>query len=127
VLYEMLAGHTPFSAEQSEFMVRRDQVDSAPPPLREAVPQAPPVLDALLARALAKDPAARFATAIEMGEAFRVGLGIPESPEWRAQAEMARAAKTIAGVGPAGTAVDDAPVPTLATLREFVAASYRTR
>jgi serine/threonine-protein kinase len=126
VLYEMLAGRTPFSAEQSEFMVRRDQVDSPPPPLRDAVPQAPPVLDALLAKTLAKDPAARFATAIEMGEAFRVGLGIPESPEWRAQAEMARAAKTIAGLGPAASR-DDGPAPTLATLRDFVAAGYRTR
>ena len=47
------------------------------------------MLDALFARALAKDPAQRFATAIEMGEAFRSALGLAESPEWRAQAELA--------------------------------------
>jgi serine/threonine-protein kinase len=132
VLYEMLAGQTPFSADRSEFMVRRDQVDTPPPPIRATVPQAPPILDTLLARALAKDPAARFAGAIEMGEAFNTGLGIAESPEWRAQVDIARAAKTLAGDGgPSAPAPaprsNDATAARLATLREFVAAGYRTK
>jgi serine/threonine-protein kinase len=126
VLYEMLSGRTPFSPDQSEFMVRRDQVDTAPPPLRDAVPQAPPVLDALLGRALAKDPAARFATAIEMGEAFRSGLGIAESPEWRAQAEIARAAKTMIGLGRSSSDATRTAA-TLATLRDFVTDRYRNK
>jgi hypothetical protein len=85
------------------------------------------VLDELLGRALAKDPAARFATAIDMGEAFRVGLGLAPTPEWRAQAEMVRAAKTMAGVGPSTPEAKEAQAPTLATLREFVTAGYRAK
>ena len=79
VLYELLAGRTPFDVEDhaSEFLVRQDQVEAPPPPIRSFVPQAPPVLDALFARALAKDPAQLFATAIEMGEAFRTAIGVP--------------------------------------------------
>jgi serine/threonine-protein kinase len=130
VLYEMLAGKTPFPPDRSEFMVRRDQVDVAPPHIRESVPQAPPVLDVLLAQALAKDPAHRFGSAIEMGEAFRRALGIADSPEWRAQADFARAARTIADEGPEpppATAARDATVARLATLREFVAAGYQTK
>ncbi len=82
--------------------MRRDQVDSAPPPIRSLVRQAPPALDAYFARALAKDPSARFGSAIEMGEAFRAALGIADSPEWRAQATLARAAKTM---------IDESPAP----------------
>ena len=93
VLYEMLAGRTPFDVTtRGEILVRQDHVETPPPPLRTFVPQAPPVLDALFARALAKDPAQRFQTAIEMGESFRTALGLPESPEWHAQAELARSA-----------------------------------
>jgi serine/threonine-protein kinase len=127
VLYEMLSGRTPFGTDRSEFLVRRDQVDAAPPPIRAALPQAPPVLDVLFARALAKDPALRFESAIEMGDAFRAALGIPESAEWRAQADIARTAKTIAEarVAPNPGAVE-AQEKQLATLREFVVRGYKT-
>src|SRR5262249_60834411 len=54
VLYEMLAGRTPFTlADKTEFLVRRDQVETPPPPIRSFLPQAPPLLDHLLAQALA--------------------------------------------------------------------------
>ncbi len=122
VLYEMLSGRTPFDPEtRGEFLVRHDQVETPPPPIRAFVPQAPPVLDALFARALAKDPSERFATAIEMGEAFRRALGIAESPEWRAQAEMANAAavKVTGHEAPARA-------QRMATLRDFLVDRYRT-
>jgi len=128
VLYEMLGGRTPFGAERPEFLVRKDQVDSTPPPIRSLLPQAPPVLDALFARALAKDPAQRFDGAIEMGDAFRAALGLPDTPEWRAQADIAHAAKTLLDVPSA--APDDAETRAqhgkLATLREFVVRGYKT-
>lgn len=128
VLYEMLAGRTPFSPDQSEFLVRRDQVESTPPRIRTVFPQAPPILDALFARALAKEPGGRFDSAIEMGDAFRTALGMPESPEWRAQDDIARAAKTLADT----RTTPDAQHPEvtekrLATLREFVVRGYQTR
>lgn len=90
VLYELLSGEVPFPPDgRSELTVRIDQVERQPPPIRNRLPQAPPVLDELFTRALAKDPAARFGSAVELGEAFRRALGLPETVEWRAQAEMA--------------------------------------
>jgi serine/threonine-protein kinase len=90
VLYEMLAGRTPFSIEnKSEFAVRMEQVEQQPPPIRTFVHQAPPVLETLFHRALAKDPGVRFSTALEMGESFRIAMGLPDSEEWRAQRELA--------------------------------------
>ncbi len=134
VLYEMLTGRTPFSGGRPEFLVRRDQVDARPPPIRAFLPQAPPIVDALFARALAKDPNARFENAIEMGDAFRTALGLPETPEWRAQAEIASAARTIVDtVGPdpteappAALAEESVQKQKIATLREFVAYRYKT-
>ena len=132
VLYEMLSGKTPFPGERSDFLIRQDHVEKAPPPIRTWLTQAPPVLDALFARALAKDPAMRFATAIEMGNAFRVGLGLPDSPEWRAQSDIALEASAF---GVATTVLEGPPsMPQsraanekrLATLREFVVRGYRT-
>ncbi|HEY6459551.1 MAG TPA: serine/threonine-protein kinase [Polyangiaceae bacterium] len=125
VLYEMLAGKPPFSPDRGEFLVRNDQVDAPVPPIRAHIPQAPPVLDALFARALAKDPAHRFDNAIEMGDAFRAALSLPDTPEWRAQADIAVAARAIAqtrGPDPGGTDANSK----LATLREFVAHGYKT-
>jgi serine/threonine-protein kinase len=131
VLYEMLSGRTPFDpALRGELLVRRDQVETPPPPLRTYVPQAPPVLDTLFARALAKDRTQRFATAIEMGEAFRAALGIPESAEWHAQAEIAHGATLFTSA--ASAAPVEAPAPRraatarMATLRELLVDRYRT-
>ncbi len=124
VLFEMLTGRPPFSPDRGEFLVRKDQVDAQPPPVRTFLPQAPFVLDALFARALAKQPAMRFATALEMGDAFRAALAIPETPEWKAQAEIAHAAQTLAD--PA-TPHSGAQQKKMQTLREFVSHGYKTK
>lgn len=123
VLYEMLSGRTPFTIEgKSELMVRREQVTETPPPIRTFLPHAPPVLDALFSRAFEKDPERRFSNAIEMGTAFRDALGLPDSPEWRAQAELARAASA-----PTARAPDPGePKRHMETLRDFLVARYRT-
>ena len=119
VLYEMLTGRPPFlPSEKSEFALRMDQVETPAPPIRMLVPQAPPVLDQLFDRALAKAPAARFASAIEMGEAFRAAFGLPITPAWRAQSEIAQVV-----LGPADPA---ARAQKLATLRNVVKQEYRT-
>ena len=118
VLYEMLAGRPPFlPSEKSEFTLRMDQVESTPPPIRSLVPMAPPVLDQLFDRALAKAPAMRFGSAIEMGEAFRAAFGLPSTPAWRAQGEIAQVAREVQ---------DPARAQKLATLRNVVKQAYRT-
>jgi serine/threonine-protein kinase len=115
VLFEMLAARPPFSiTDKTELMVRQEQVHATPPPIRSFLPQAPPALEALLARGLAKDPNARFQSAIEMGDAIRSAMGLPESPGWQAQVELARAA------------TDPSRSQRVATLRDVVAERYKT-
>ncbi|HPY19651.1 MAG TPA: protein kinase, partial [Polyangiaceae bacterium] len=93
VLFEMLTGKTPFDeGDKSELMVRASQVEDTPPPITQLLPQAPPVMDLLFARALAKNPDHRYPSAIELGNAFCQALGIPETPGWRAQREFAKRA-----------------------------------
>ena len=99
VLYELLAGRTPFDTpERNELTIRTAQIDESPPPITSLVPSAPAVLDLLFARALAKEPDHRFGSAIEFGEAFQRALGLPPSTGWAAQKELAELAKTISGL-----------------------------
>jgi serine/threonine-protein kinase len=69
VLYEMIAGLKPFlGASPEEIMAA---VMTRPPrPLRALVPDVPAAVDALIRRALAKDPAKRFADAEQMVSAI---------------------------------------------------------
>jgi serine/threonine-protein kinase len=113
VLYETLVGRAPFDApERDEMDIRRAQLDEPPPPITGFLPSAPPVLDVLMAHALAKDPAIRYPSALELGEAFRTALGLPLSPGWVAQKELADLAKTISGL-----ALPEVP-PTLSDAQE---------
>jgi eukaryotic-like serine/threonine-protein kinase len=130
VLYEMLTGLTPFDRpERSEMMVRAAQLDEPPPPVTSLVPTAPPVVDLLMARALAKEPALRFGSAIEFGEAFRTGLGLPPTSGWAAQQELAELAKTISGLdleaAPAVPPTVPDPHERAAELREDLVAAFQ--
>jgi eukaryotic-like serine/threonine-protein kinase len=99
VLYELLSGITPFDRpDRNELTVRTAQLEEAPAPITSLVTSAPPVLDVLFARALAKDPALRYGSAIELGEAFRTGLELPAGPGWLFQQELAKLAQTVSGV-----------------------------
>ena len=69
VLHELLTGRKLFDAEGS-FAVMRGQLEAIPQPPSALNLEVPAALDAVVARALAKDPAARFQTARE----FRVVL-----------------------------------------------------
>ena len=96
VLFEMLTGRTPFETRgRSELAIRTAQLEEPAPPLSSLVPQAPAILDLLLARALAKDPEHRFPNAIDFGEALRQSLGLPDSPGWIAQRRLAGAAARL--------------------------------
>lgn len=125
VLYEMLSGVTPFDApDRNEVMVRTAQVEESPPPLSYHVPSTPPVLDVLLARALAKDRRHRFGSAVELGEAFRAALGLPSSTGWDAQQRLAQEAAAISSYGPA--AAGPVPPARAEQLRTAVIAAYRS-
>src|SRR6267154_1804962 len=61
VIYEMLAGAPPFSGTSARAIIAL-HLSEPPTPLRARRPDAPAAVEQALARALAKDPADRFAT-----------------------------------------------------------------
>ncbi|HSZ70855.1 MAG TPA: PASTA domain-containing protein [Solirubrobacteraceae bacterium] len=64
VLYELLTGAVPFDGETAVTIALK-QVSATPPPPSALNAAVPPELDAVVLRALAKDPAERFADAGE--------------------------------------------------------------
>jgi len=67
VLYELLAGRKPFHAEAPTAIIMK-LLHEQPPPLETVVPGLPAQLVAAVNRALAKNPAERFATAGELAK-----------------------------------------------------------
>jgi TolB-like protein len=80
VLYEMLTGHRPFEGgSTATLMVAILQRD--PPPLLSVEPLAPPALEHVIGRCLAKDPEARWQTARDVAsELGWVSAGRTEAP-----------------------------------------------
>jgi serine/threonine-protein kinase len=73
MLYEMIVGRTPFSGVTLSQLLERHLTEVPQPPSR-LVPSCPRELDAIVLRALEKDPQKRFASAREMREAL---LSVP--------------------------------------------------
>ena len=70
VLYEMLTGKLPYTAE-SPVAVSMKHVTEPPRPPQEVNPRIPEGLNALVVKLLAKDPMARYADAAELVEDLR--------------------------------------------------------
>ncbi|MGQ9599723.1 MAG: protein kinase domain-containing protein [Anaerolineae bacterium] len=70
MLYEMLAGWAPFRSSTPVATLYR-QVNEPPPPLHQANIAIPPWLDAVVGKALAKQPAARYQRASELAQDLR--------------------------------------------------------
>ena len=69
VVYEMLAGHPPFTGATAQEIMARHSMDAVPL-LRAARPNMPDGVEPAIARALQKSPADRFATASQFAEAL---------------------------------------------------------
>ncbi len=86
VLFEMLSGRLPFDGDSDVAIALRHATEPPAAP-SELVPGLPPALDAIVARALAKDPAARFQTARDFTRALdglQLGAGSPVALDERA-------------------------------------------
>ncbi len=71
VLYEMISGRTPFAGFLDDVQVLYRHMREAPALLSSHVPDLPPALDKVVARALAKEPGQRFASMRELAEALQ--------------------------------------------------------
>ncbi|HEX4281071.1 MAG TPA: protein kinase [Solirubrobacteraceae bacterium] len=90
VLYEMLAGRAPFGGE-SAVEIALQHVNLEPPPLPHTTPRA---LSGVIARALEKDPADRYQSAVAMADALeraressgadRIDTPVPSGEWWEA-------------------------------------------
>ena len=89
VVYEMLAGEPPLGGDNARSTMAK-QVTEIPRPLRLPRPDAPPSVEAVLARALAKNPEDRFASIGEFVAALERG------PAGTAAGPVAAAARCIA-------------------------------
>ncbi|WP_322487071.1 Stk1 family PASTA domain-containing Ser/Thr kinase [Chloroflexus sp.] len=70
VLYEMLTGRLPFTGD-TPVAVAMKHISEPPPPPRRCNPHIPAALEAIILRALAKDPALRQRSALELAEELR--------------------------------------------------------
>jgi eukaryotic-like serine/threonine-protein kinase len=70
VLYNVLAGQPPFPPAPPSQLLEAVR-DQRPAPLLARVPQAPPDLIAVVEKAMARDPGARYANAAELAEDLR--------------------------------------------------------
>lgn len=78
ILYELLTGQPPFQADSPYAIILR-HIHTPPPPPRSLRPDLPPALEAVVLRALEKDPAARYPSAAAFAAALTASL-VPSSP-----------------------------------------------
>lgn len=78
LLYEMIAGRLPFESSYEQALIY-SILNTEPRPLSSLCPDAPPRLDAIVRRALAKDPNARYQKIEEMVADLSDLIGRPTS------------------------------------------------
>ncbi|ORX04665.1 serine/threonine-protein kinase PknH/PknJ [Mycolicibacillus trivialis] len=80
-LFRMLTGRTPFADAQGAPAMMMAHLTQPPPHVTQHAPWLPPALDAVIATAMAKDPAHRFSSGAELAAAARAALhGGPPTP-----------------------------------------------
>jgi serine/threonine protein kinase len=94
-LFEMVSGRPPFEADSAMTLMMMHVNDPVPDP-KELNPEVPDDLVAVIRKALAKDPNARFQTAAQMAAALRNVLG------------RIKSGMPLSAAAPAGTMLEDA-------------------
>jgi tRNA A-37 threonylcarbamoyl transferase component Bud32 len=106
VMYEMLTGHVPFKGEGFGDIVVAQLTETAKKP-SELRADIPPELDAIVMKAIEKEPAARF----QSMEEFGIALGDPEAFARSPAAVAAAAASAAAATAAVAAVVVAAEVP----------------
>lgn len=79
ILFQALTGQTPFQSDSPVKLLQMHINDPVPAP-RNLNPELTPAIEAVILRALAKDPAARFRNATDLSVAFTNAAGFIEGP-----------------------------------------------
>lgn len=106
VLYEMVVGRVPFAADTAYATVH-DHIYTAPPLPSELNPAVNPTLEAVLLKALAKQPDARYSSAVALAQAFLAALD--GETDDRPVSAAARPAAPPASITEADTQSDERP------------------
>lgn len=106
ILYELLAGRLPFEEDTNPLAVLRQHTHGQPLPFAEAAPRLPRSLARTIDRSIARDPAARYATAEQFGAAVAEAATEAWGPKWL---ERTGFAVHAAGAILRGTGGGDAP------------------
>ena len=96
VLFAMLTGAAPFQGEDT-LAVMYQIVHHDPPAVRDLVPEVPPELEAIIAKALSRDPDTRYQSAAELMHALQA---LPRTQGRRAAAASDTSATLVGGVTP---------------------------
>src|SRR5215208_4487715 len=80
ILYEMVTGSVPFTAETPLAVLFKHISDPLPPPSL-VKPDIPPIIEQVILKALAKDPRDRFGTAAEFTAAWKHALESKETAQ----------------------------------------------
>ena len=78
VLYEMVTGRTPYAADTPYSFLMKQANEPLPPP-RTLNPKLPVALEAIILKALAKEPAARYQSATDFATALRMAQAVADS------------------------------------------------
>ncbi len=110
-MYHALSGHLPFEANSLPALLVAI-FEHSPAPLATYCPGIDPRMEAIVTRAMAKDPAARFASAEEMRAALAPWSTLPTRPPPAASAPFASMSPNAYTTGPAfASPVTAAPMP----------------
>jgi len=77
ILYELVTGRLPFEADTSE-AVMRQHINLPPPPPTRLNPQLPAAVEAVVLKALSKEPAGRYQTAGALATALQAAVEAKE-------------------------------------------------
>jgi serine/threonine-protein kinase len=115
LLYEMLCGHPPFGGD-TDIATAMARLTTTAAPIRDERPDVPPALDDVVHRCLARDPAARYASAGAVRDALAVvaGGGAAPLPARAPGARLASAPRVAASPDTTGPHTLEPSVPVAA-------------
>jgi serine/threonine protein kinase len=111
--FQLLAGRPPFDGDLAT--LTRAHMYEAPPSLHAINPSVPAAVDAVITRALAKDPKDRYPTVADFASALRAAAGLEGEPTQAGGSQGPRAAVSTVpivdsdGTSPTLVAVEESP------------------